>query len=206
MSLRVANTIIAIRPAWLGGAETGGAMFKLRGSRPAGGEDASLRESDEMWPLPDMEAVESSEIGGEHHAAASFLYEEVEPHPAGIFTAELTGWRPLEGHRAAWSFRVVPQDDVNSAPAGQVAFVTGTVCRPDNHLYRLLTAVGLAPDAHSREELLAPDARRAIRDSVKGLHPETLVGRRCRIEVEHVRDDLGDVTARVTTVAPIGAM
>lgn len=182
-------------------------MFRLPFGRR--GEEVNgdpIHDGDEMWSLPDMEAVEYTEIRSGAQETPSFRYEEGAVHPAGVFTAELVAWTPLDTSRAQWKFRVVPEDDVHDWPPGTLPFVTSTVCRPDNHLYHMMVALGVVDGIRSRQDLENPALREELRERCRTLSPDDLVGRRCRVEVEHLRDDLGDTEARIKSVAPVGWM
>jgi hypothetical protein len=167
-----------------------------------GGE---AREDGAIWALPDMEAVAAPETREEPRQRLPFVYEDARVHPAGVFTAELVGWQPVDGRRAQWRFLVVAANDFQEQERVPLVYHTGAVCRPGNNLYCLLAAVGAAPGLAGPEGA-GPAARADARGAVENLEPEALLGRRCRIRVEHARDELGDVTAAITAVAPIGAM
>ena len=183
-------------------------MFRLPFGRKGGAADGDPVHGggggDEVWP--DMEAMEYTEIRPEGREAPSFHYEEGAVQPAGVFTAELVGWSPVDAQRTLWKFRIVPEDDVHYWKPGILPFVTSTVCRPDNHLYQLVVALNVVEGIRSREDLSDPDTRTQLRDRCEALVPMDLIGRRCRIEVEHLRDDLGDTEARIKSVAPLGWM
>lgn len=180
-------------------------MFRLfnRQTAPLGSPDPG-NASDE-WSLPDMECVQDFEPEPAP-PSASFHYDDAEIHPSGVFTAELIDWRALDGHRALWRFRAVPASDFEDWKPELLSFVTGTICRPDNHLGQVLVALGLVPDIRSPDDLGHPDARAQLRSALDTLDPDDLRGRRCRIQVEHVRDDLGDVSARIRRLTPPGWM
>jgi len=179
-------------------------MFKLPFGRRADGPGATEpHEAGEIWELPDMEAVSHSESVSPP-AGSAFDYDDTLIHPEGVFTAELVGWRPLDGQRAVWRFRSVPPSDAEPLPREPLPFVTGTVCRPDNHLSRLAAALRIVPGIETPDDLQKPEIRAAIRDAIASLEPDALRGRQCRIEVEHVRDDVGDASARIKSVAPMG--
>lgn len=167
-------------------------MRSLFGRKSAEAQDAS--DGEPIWALPDMECVESPEISTARGSGVGYQYEEPDLHPAGTFTAELTGHRRLEGQRVAWRFRTVPANELDGARYPTLDFVTGTVCRPDNNLSQLLTALGLVPTSGAEPA--------AARDALGMLDTGAAEGRQCRIRVEHVRDELGDVTARITGVMP----
>lgn len=163
------------------------------------------RDVDYSWSLPDMEAApHGHDATPASRHAPSFQYDEADPYPAGAYTAELVGWRPLDEHRVAWGFRVIPDDDAQPANREPLAYFTGTVYRPDNHLSWLMAALGVVPEVRSAEDLSRAELRPVLREAVRTLDADTLLGRRCRIRVEHVRDDLGNVEARVAHVAPAG--
>lgn len=176
-------------------------MFKRRTGRQAEG-DLEADESGQEWSLPDMEAARPSDADVWQEGA--FRYEEPEIHPAGVFTAELVASRDGDGARATWIFRTVGEPVGQLGASGRLAYVTGTVCRPSNDLFRLLLALGAIPVQAGEGLGGSADARASIRQAVESLDPDDLVGRRCRIEVEHVRDEVGDVAARVKSVAPMG--
>jgi len=179
-------------------------MFKLPfGRRTEGADAAEPRDAEEIWELPDMESVSQSESISPQSASA-FGYDDTQIHPEGVFTAELIGWRPLDGQRAVWRFRSIAENGTEPLPRDPLPFVTGTVCRPDNHLGRLAAALRIVPGIETPADLQKPEIRTAIRDAIASLEPDTLQGRQCRIEVEHVRDDVGDATARIKSVAPMG--
>jgi hypothetical protein len=134
----------------------------------------------------------------------AFHYEEQEIHPEGVFTAELAGWRPLDSQRAVWRFRVVRTNELEPWSPELLPFVTSTTYRPDNNLGRLASALGLVPGVVGPEDLQRPEARSAVRGAIAAFEPDQLIGRQCRIVVEQVRDEVGDVHAHVKTVAPLG--
>ena len=179
-------------------------MFRLPFGRSVAEPESAA--SEEIWDLPDMAAVDTAEARHEHHGAAHFVFEDAPLHASGTFTAELAGWRPLDDHRVAWMFRSVPDSDAGDAQPAALPLLTGTTCRPDNHLCRVLVALELLPEAHSCDDLGDAAVRGAMREAVRHLNPDRLIGRRCRIRVEHYRDELGDVTARITRIAPVGDM
>lgn len=182
-------------------------MFRLPfGRREEADESDAVYTGDEAWSLPDMEAVEYSEIRQDSRETPSFRYEEGAVQPAGVFTAELVGCEPLDARRAQWKFRIVPDDDVHDWRPGTLPFVTSTVCRPDNHLFRLVVALGIPEGVRGREDLEDPAIREQLRERCRTLAAGDLLGRRCRVEVEHLRDDLGDTEARIKSVAPLGWM
>jgi hypothetical protein len=176
-------------------------MFRLPFARRTDDPDVDeVRDADEMWPLPDMEPPPPPNPVVEERPA-SFQFEELEVHPRGTFPAELTEWRPLPGQRAAWTFETLPDGTPGGRPR-RLEFVTGTVFRSDNNLCRLLTALrSLEPADCSAADTDAGRAALAARLSM--LEPDSLLGRRCLVEVEHSRDDLGNVTARIHSVAPL---
>ena len=176
-------------------------MFKLPFGRRA--EDAELRDEEEIWSLPDMEAAPDSDSHPLPDTPA-FHYEEHEAHPEGVFTAELVGWRPLDSHRAVWRFRVVRTNELEPWNPELLPYVTSTTYRADNNLGRLASALGLVPGVAGLEDHQQPEARSAVRGAIAAFEPDQLLGRQCRIVVGHVRDEVGDVHAKVETVAPIG--
>lgn len=180
-------------------------MFRLFNRQTAPLGSPEMGSASDEWSLPDMEAVSDSEGLPAPHAA-SFHYEDTEVHPAGVFTAELIGWRSLDGHRALWRFRAVPSSDFEDWKPETLSFVTGTTCRPDNHLGQVLVALGLVPEVQNPEDLGKPEARAQLRAALDSLDPDDLRGRRCRIQVEHVADELGDVSARIRRLTPPGWM
>ncbi len=180
-------------------------MFKLFKGQPAAGETPEVGDPADMWPLPDMECVQEGDALHPHQPPP-FHYEEAEVHPAGVFTAELVEWRPIEGQRAVWHFRAIPSSDYDDWTPQALGFVTGTTCRPDNHLGQLLVAMGVVTDVRNPEDLDRPECRAALRTALRDLDPDDLIGRRCRMLVEHVRDDLGDLTARIRRLTPAGWM
>jgi len=157
-----------------------------------------------QWPLADMESVEAPEEQVEARRAPAFFYEDTQVHAAGVFTAELAGWRSLDPRKALWTFRTVAENDFEELYTEPLQYVTGVVCRPDNNLYRLVVAMGLAPEIREPADLLKTASRAAVRQAVRSMQPDEFLGRRCRIEVEHVRDETGDVTARIKSIAPMG--
>lgn len=176
-------------------------MFRLPfGRRGETGGDPT--DSDE-WALPDMECVEYTEVRPDHRDAA-FDYEDPAVQPAGVFTAELVGWSPMDQRRAQWRFRVVPDSDVQGWSPATLSFVTSTVCRPDNHLFHLMAALGMVEGLHRPEDLQSPAVREQLRERCRELSAAELLGRRCRVEIEHVRDELGDVEPRIRRIAPLG--
>lgn len=180
-------------------------MFRLfsRQSAPLGSPNAvGLSEE---WSLPDMECVQDSDVEPAHRAT-SFQYEDSEIHPAGVFTAELIGWRALDGCRALWRFRAIPASDFEAWKPEPLPFVTGTTCRPDNHLGQVLVALGVVPGVQGAEDLDRPEIRAQMRAALETLDPDDLLGRPCRIQVEHVRDDLGDLSPRIRRLTPPGWM
>src|SRR4051794_20715884 len=104
-------------------------MFRLPFGRRGDEADEDFHGGGE-WSLPDMESVEYTEVRADHRDAA-FHYEDRPVQPAGVFTAELVGWSPLDARRAQWRFRVVPEEDIREWSAATLPFVTSTVCRPD---------------------------------------------------------------------------
>lgn len=133
----------------------------------------------------------------------AFGYDDTQIHPEGSFIAELIGWRPLDGQRAVWSFRSLPGTSQAPLSREPLRWITGTVCRPDNHLSRLVLALRIVSGVQTPDDLQQPSSRQAIQEALAALEPETLIGRRCRIEVEHVRDEVGDPMARIKSVAPL---
>ncbi|MCC2672421.1 MAG: hypothetical protein K0Q72_4893 [Armatimonadetes bacterium] len=179
-------------------------MFRLPFGRRAEGPDTdALRDDEGIWSLPDMEAAPDSDPHSQRDLP-SFRYEEHAAHPEGVFTAELAGWRPLDSQRAVWQFRVVRMNDYEPWSPELLPFVTSTTYRPDNNLGRLASALGLVSGVATPEDLQRPEARSAVRGAITALDPDQLIGRQCRIVVEHLRDEVGDVAARVKTVAPLG--
>jgi hypothetical protein len=123
-----------------------------------------------------------------------FHYEDAHPLPEGAYEAELVGWRKAHSHRVCWKFH--PADPAHALPPGhKLEYETGMGCRPDNHLCHLFQSLGVLDAA-----LAEPDSCERLLDD---LEPEDLIGRRCVIEVEHARDDLGDVHPRVRDVRPL---
>ena len=181
-------------------------MFRLPFGRKGAVDGDPVHVDEDSWSLPDMEAVEYTEIRSDMREAPSFHYEEGAVQPAGVFTAELVDWSSLDAHRTLWKFRIVPEDDVHYWKPGTLPFVTSTVCRPDNHLFQLMVALNVVDGIRTREDLNDAEIRAQLRERCEALAPNDLVGRRCRIEVEHLRDDLGDTEARIKSVAPLGWM
>ena len=171
--------------------------MKLPFGRSTPRNDPGGEQGEEFWALADMECVQDPEARDERDSVPSFSYEDAKVHPAGEFTAQLVGWRALDTQHAVWTFR----SDRQETPPLAIPYVTGRVCRPDNNLCRLMAALGAAPDAGTGGDLSA--FRAAMVEAAKALDPDSLVGKRCRIQVEHTRDDLGDVTAHIRTVAPL---
>lgn len=180
-------------------------MFKLFKGQPTAGDTPEVGDPADMWPLPDMEAVQETDPVHSPQPPP-FHYEEAEVHPAGVFTAELVDWRPTDGQRAIWRFRAIPSSDYDDWTPHPLSFVTGTTCRPDNHLGQLLVAMGLVAEVRAPEDLDRPETRAALRERLRDLDPDELVGRQCRMLVEHVRDELGDLTARIRRLTPAGWM
>jgi hypothetical protein len=178
-----------------------GAMFRLPfGRRGEVAATSDLADADEIWELPDMEPAGASD--GSSLNAPAFGYEDAPIHPAGLFTAEFVAWRPLDG-RAAWLFRSLSEPGAEPLPYPPLPFLTGTVCRPDNHLSRLALALQIVSGIRSPEDLQRAASRLALEEALATLEPDSLRGRRCRIEVEHVRDDVGDTSARIRDVHPL---
>ena len=174
-------------------------FFSRGETRDSGGE---AREREEMWELPDMEVAPlSTQEPRKPKLVPAFEYEEQELPPAGSFTAELAGWTPLDARRIAWRFVEVAGGEAR-VEGPFVEFVTGTVLRPDNHLCRLVAALGLAPSACSGDHPRTPEALDDLRRAAAALQPDLLVGRRCRLEVEHFEDELGNISARVARIGP----
>jgi hypothetical protein len=154
--------------------------------------------------LPDMDAAEYLEAPERPDFGRSprFQYESAPLHPAGTFTAELVGWHQIEGDRVRWLFETRPDNDESGARPHRLEWVTGTVLRPENNLCWVLAALGVLPAAQCG----AGADPAAVREAVAALNPDELLGRQCRIQVGHVRDDLGNTTARIETIAARGAM
>lgn len=176
-------------------------MFRLPFAKRSDDSDAEeLKATDEMWALPDMEAAPPWPPAAPEQRAA-FQLEDAEIHPAGWFEAELAAWRPLPNDRVAWGFRFTRE---GAAPrASMLELVTGSAYRRDNHLARLLAALGAVARLEA-SEWERSETRAVLERTLSQLEPNRLVGGRCRIEVEHARDELGNVTARVNDVAPLG--
>ncbi len=155
------------------------------------------------WHLPDMEAghPEDMERPEERVRRQRFHYEEGKTPPAGEHRAELVAWHPLDSHRIVWRFQLVAEEGTGEPAGAALEIRSGVVCREGNHLHQILRALAgrecapLALDA-------APASRDAARDAVNAVDPDTLLHRRCRLQVEHVRDDLGDTHARITAILP----
>jgi hypothetical protein len=178
-------------------------MFRLPfAKRPEEADAEELRDTDEMWALPDMEAAPPSPMAAVPEQRAAFQFEDQEIHPAGSFEAELSSWRLLPNDRVAWGFQVT-SDSPRQRGAAPLELVTGATYRQDNHLARLLTALGaVAP--REAAELDRAETRSELERTLSQLVPDSLIGRRCRIEVSHTRDELGNVAAQVSNVAPLG--
>lgn len=177
-------------------------MFRLPfGRRGEVAATSDFADADEIWELPDMEAAGFSEAPS--LSAPAFGYEDAAIHPAGLFTAELVAWRPLDGRRAVWLFRSLSEPGAEPLPYEPLPFLTGTICRPDNHLSRLALALQIVSGIRSPEDLQRAASRPAIEEALANLEPDSLRGRRCRIEVEHVRDDVGDTVSRIKAVHPL---
>lgn len=176
-------------------------MFRLPfARRPDEADPEELRDTDEMWPLPDMEVAPPSPAIPAA-PAAPFHFEQSEVHPQGSFPAELATWRKLPGGRVGWGFLTEPAGAPTRPRSGLQEFVTGTTYRADNNLCHLLSALGCLPPAEA--DAASPQAQAELEATLSQLNPDALIGRRCCIDVEHVRDELGNVTARVAGVAPL---
>lgn len=138
------------------------------------------------------------------HHKPCFHCEETDVPPTGDFLAELAGWRFTSSHHILWNFRLHPEGDSPGPKQSMLEFETGTVYRPGNHLFQLFEALGGVEESPDHAILALPPTDPSVREVVEALDPGELIGRRCRVRVEHVQDEVGDVTARITSVASPG--
>lgn len=181
-------------------------MFKpLFGRRQSQGDVKDRWEPEEEFALADMEVGEAPEGGRSRFREPTFQYEEVHLHPAGIFTAALVDCRLTERDRVVWTFQTLPENEAQPGPWPHLGYVTGTMYHPENKLCRLMGALGVVDGAECCSGAHHPD-RRAVREAVTNLDPDDVIGKQCRIRVEHVRDDLGNITPQITDVGAPGAL
>jgi hypothetical protein len=155
------------------------------------------------WHLPDMEAGHPEDFQPAERARVQrFRYEDGKAPPVGEYLSELIGWQTLDAQRVAWRFQLLEESGaVGEAPGAVLEIRSGVVCRPGNHLHQLLRALGGSECAPL--DLGAASPAEDARDVVNALDPDTLLHRRCRLQIEHVRDDLGDVQARIAALLPL---
>src|SRR4051794_3077216 len=102
------------------------------GTKPA----EQSQEFDDYGSLPDMEASPREQHFDDVHGFG-LTYHEPHLHPEGTFEVELVGHHQAVGGHIVWRFR---RADHDASPGTELPrYVTGSVCRPGNHLDLLLT-------------------------------------------------------------------